>query len=370
MPRLLIFHRTIAPYRIDFFNDLSLAFETRVCLQYKNLLSQKFDYERIASRFMFTPVYLKEWGRIRGRVFNRGYWSQLDEFRPDIVMVSEFGLDCLLVLLHRFIKRRNYRVVSICDDSYNMVAEHNDFSQIHRFMRHLITPRLDELILVEPKVAEWYMQHYDKGVYFPIIKKEDTACRDYARLLSKAKETAISHQLLERNVVLFVGRLVALKNVSTLIKAFAHIHMEASLVIVGDGPERASLEALAKMESVPVLFTGRLEGDDLLQWYDIANVFCLPSYQESFGAVTNEALLAGCLGLISSKAGSQCLIHEEKNGYTFAPFDTEDLTQKLDLLLNKCVPPTFETLRPSQMYIRYEDKIKELANLLNALLSR
>ena len=146
--------------------------------------------------------------------------------------------------------------------------------------------------------------------------------------------------------------------------------MEASLVIVGDGPERASLEALAKMESVPVLFTGRLEGDDLLQWYDIANVFCLPSYQEPFGAVTNEALLAGCLGLISSKAGSQCLIHEEKNGYTFAPFDTEDLTQKLDLLLNKSVPPTFETLRPSQMYIRYEDKIKELVNLLNALLSR
>lgn len=367
MPRLLIFHRTIAPYRIDFFNDLSRVFETRVCLQYKNLLSQKFDYQKIANRFMFTPVYLKEWGRMRGRVFNRGYWSQLDEFRPDIVLVSEFGLDCLLVLLHRFVKKRSYRVVSICDDSYNMVAEHNDFSLIHRWMRQLITPQLDELILVEPKVAEWYEQHYGKGLFFPIIKKDEAARSDYARLLSKAYETAKSHQLLGRKIVLFVGRLVALKNVSTLIKAFSCCQEEASLVIIGDGAERASLEALAKKEGVPVLFTGRLEGDELLQWYNIGSVFCLPSYQESFGAVTNEALLAGCLGVISSKAGSQCLILEGKNGYTFAPFDTKDLARKLELSLTHCIPHTFEALPPSQMLIRYDDKMKELVQRLHTL---
>ena len=367
MPRLLIFHRTIAPYRIDFFNDLSRAFETRVCLQYKNLLSQKFDYQKIANRFLFTPVYLKELVRIHGRVFNWGYWSQLDKFRPDIVLVSEFGLDCLLVLLHRFVKKRNYRVVSICDDSYNMVAEHNDFSHMHRLMRRLITPLLNELILVEPKVTEWYQQHYGKGLFFPIIKKDDTARLDYARLLSKSYETAKSHKLLGRKIVLFVGRLVALKNVNTLIKAFAGYPRDASLVIIGDGPERASLETLAKKEGVPVLFTGRLEGDELLQWYNIGSILCLPSYQEAFGAVTNEALLAGCMGLVSSKAGSQCLILEGKNGYTFAPLDTEELAQKLKLSLTHCTPPTFEALRPSQMIIHYEDKIKELVQHLHTL---
>ena len=368
MSRLLIFHRTIAPYRIDFFNDLSCAFETRICLQYKNLLSQKFDYEKIASRFVFTPIYLKEWWRIRGRVFSRGYWSQLDEFRPDIVLVSEFGVDCLLVLLHRFVKKRRYHVVSICDDSYNMVAEHNDFSLIHRLMRRLIVPLLDELMLVEPKVTEWYQQHYGKGLFFPIIKKGDMARMDYARLLSKAHKTAMLHQLLGRRIVLFVGRLVALKNVNVLIKAFANLHnKDATLVIVGDGPERMPLEALAKKEGVPALFTGRLEGDELLQWYDIASVFCLPSYQESFGAVTNEALLAGCIGLISSRAGSQCLIHEGKNGYTFEPFDMDDLVRKLELTLACSVVPTFDALRPSQMHIRYEDKMKELVHHLYTL---
>ncbi len=110
---LLIFHRTIAPYRIDFFNDLSEAFDTRVCLQYKNLLNQKFDYDKISSQFKFAPVYLNELCKLKGRVINFGYWKHLDEFQPDIVIVGEFGLDCLLVLLYRFLKRKKYKVVSI-----------------------------------------------------------------------------------------------------------------------------------------------------------------------------------------------------------------------------------------------------------------
>lgn len=62
--RLLVFHRTIAPYRIDFFNDLSEAFDARVCLQYKNLLNQKFDYDKIIEQFRFNPIYLKELVRV------------------------------------------------------------------------------------------------------------------------------------------------------------------------------------------------------------------------------------------------------------------------------------------------------------------
>ena len=57
MKKLLIFHPTIAPYSIDFFNDLNKTFETRVCLRYYNLKSQKFDYDKIAAQFEFEPIY-------------------------------------------------------------------------------------------------------------------------------------------------------------------------------------------------------------------------------------------------------------------------------------------------------------------------
>ena len=359
--RLLIFHRTIAPYRIDFFNSLSKAFKTRVCLQYKNLLNQKFDYEKILEQLNFSPVYLKELARLRNTIISTGYWKNLNEFNPDIVFVSEFGLDCIATMLHKWLFKKKYKVVSVCDDSYNMVAENNDFSKTHSLLRKWIVPKLDELILVEPKVTAWYHEIYGKGLWFPIIKNEQTVREQYKNLLSSSSDTVKKYRLENKNVFLFVGRLVALKNVDTIINAFAQLNNDrTALVLVGDGPERNRLETLASSKGSCIIFTGRLEGEALYQWYNIASCFILASYQEAFGAVTNEALLAGCKCLISNKAGSQCLIDEGMNGYTIDPLDTDGLTSKMRQVIEECLPVDFEALRPSQMPFTYQQSINKL----------
>lgn len=366
--RLLVFHRTIAPYRIDFFNDLSEAFDARICLQYKNLLNQKFDYSKIAAQFKFVPIYLKELWRLKNIVVSQGYWKQLDKYQPDIVLVSEFGLDCISVLFYRWLKRKKYKVVSVCDDSYNMVAENNDFSRLHRRLRQCVVPKLDELILVEPKVTEWYRNNYGKGFCFPILKDDNQAREIYRHILSTSYVTSERHHLKGKHVVLFVGRLVALKNVETIIKAFANMNNSDNvLVIVGDGPERGRLEQIASERNVNVIFTGRLEGEELYQWYNIASAFVLASYQESFGSVTNEALLAGCKCLISCKAGSACLIEDGKNGYTFEPMNVNDLTEKMIKVLEESPSPTYEAIRPSQMLLHYNEQHLRLVEHLKNL---
>lgn len=367
--RLLIFHPTIAPYRIDFFNDLYGAFDTRVCLQYWNLRDQTFDYDKIYKQFAFRPQYLKEVCRIGARSIWGGYWKHLDEFAPDIVLVSEFNLITIVVLLHRWLKRKKYKVISICDDSYNMVAENNDFSKAHKFARKIVVPQLDGMILVEPKVTEWYKRHYGKGFCFPIIKPDDKARKEYECVLPLSNKVVEETGIKGKRVFLFVGRLVALKNVDTVIRAFSRLNQEENIfVVVGDGPERQKLETLAIERNVNVLFTGRLEGDALNSWYNIASVFVLASYQEAFGAVTNEALLAGCYALISNKAGSSSLVEEGVNGYTFSPMDVDELAQKMEqVLLLGNNPCAYKKVRENRMSMRYEEYmntlIKRLCNL-------
>lgn len=369
-PHLLIFHRTIAPYRIDFFNSLSKAFETRVCLQYKNLLSQQFDYEKILAQLEFSPIYLRRLFRLKSRIISMGYFSQLNDFKPDVVLVSEFGLDCIVTLIHKWIYRKNYKVVSVCDDSYNMVAENNDFSKIHRLLRQWIVPKLDELILVEPKVTAWYHEKYGKGVWFPIIKNEIIVREKYKNLLSISSDTVKKYRIENKIVFLFVGRLVALKNVDTIINAFSQLNNDrTALVVVGDGPERNHLEKLASSKESCIIFTGRLEGDVLYQWYNIANCFILASYQEPFGAVTNEALLAGCKCLISNKAGSQCLIEEGVNGYTIDSMNTDGLISKMRQIIEECLPVDFKALRPSQMPFTYHQSIRKFIDHLNDIIT-
>ena len=366
MTRLLIFHPTVAPYRIDFFNDLSEAFRTRICLRYWNLRDQTFDYQHIYARFRFKPHYLKEAFRLRGgRSFSIGYWKQLEDFRPDVVLTEEFGLGTWMVLLHRFLRRRKYKVVTLCDDSFNMVAEANDFSRIHRWSRRMVTPLIDNLIVVEPKVEDWYRTRYGKGFCFPIIQDEDMVRSQYAKVVERSRGLQTRYALKGKRVFLFVGRLVALKNVETIIRAFARMNpQENALVIVGDGPEKDNLMHLSDALNVQALFVGRQEGDALKAWYVLADVFILASVQEAFGAVTNEALLAGCMALVSRKAGSSSLIEEGMNGFTFEPTDVETLARLMQNVSAMIEKREDVCLKPNRMSVSYRECMDKLVHFL------
>lgn len=365
--KLLIFHPTIAPYRIDFFNDLYRIFDSRVCLQYWNLRDQTFDYEKIYAQFAFKPYYLKEVLRLGERSVWGEIWKHLDVFQPDVVLVSEYGIVALQVLLHRLLKRKNYKIISICDDSYDMLAEKNEFSMLHRIARRLVVPGLDDLVLVEPKAVEWYQQRYGKGFCFPIIKKEEKARVEYALALELSKQLRQEYALEGKKVFLFVGRLVELKNVNTAIGAFSRLDQDKNVfVIVGDGPERNKWEQLAHELNTNVIFTGRKEGHELNAWYNLADIFVLPSFQEAFGAVTNEALLAGCYALASNKAGSSCLIEEGVNGFTFSPMDVDGLATRMSEVAGYAVDYDIDGLKKNKMLVSYNTYMNMLISKLNA----
>jgi glycosyltransferase involved in cell wall biosynthesis len=65
------------------------------------------------------------------------------------------------------------------------------------------------------------------------------------------------------------------------------------LTVIGDGPERASLEALAAELKVRATFTGFLEEDTLIGRLKAAKVFVLPSTREGFSITTLEAMACG-----------------------------------------------------------------------------
>jgi len=85
---------------------------------------------------------------------------------------------------------------------------------------------------------------------------------------------------------------------------------------VGDGPERERLRARAAAGPAAgaVIFAGRAEGEALAAWYLLGGVFALASEHEPFGAVVNEALLAGLPVVCSDRAGARGLVREGLSG--------------------------------------------------------
>ena len=281
-----------------------------------------------------------------------------------MVIVPEFGVTTTSVIAFRLLFRKKFRIVSICDDCYDMLIHDNDFKRSHKIARKMISPLLDDLILPDNRAVSYYQQNYGKGIFFPIIYNDENLRKRYSQLLNR--ESASEPNSAEGpKTFLFIGRLVKIKNIETIIQAFSSLaQKENRLIIVGDGPERANLEKSS--QGLNISFTGRLEGDELYQWYLKSHVFILASYREAFGAVTNEALLAGCWCLVSENAGSSCLIQEGRNGETFQAFDIKGLSEAMER--SPRIEHIENRLRTNGMSYSYSALMQDLTTALNNLM--
>lgn len=349
MRNLYLSNRPVS-YRMDFYLSLSRELDCEICFQ-----------EGI-------PVKPGMTGRIGPEMTgNKGFtvrrWtlhslpSLLTAFRPSLVFVPEFSAAAVLCLLLR--KKYGYKVISTCDDSLDMIQGH-DFGWKHRLARRVVPCQLDEIILHSPFVRDWYREHFGKGLLMPIIADERRIRPDLGRVLP------LSEQLRPdpKPIVAFVGRLVGLKNVPVLLRAFKPLRDRAQLVIIGEGPERDVLEAQAPEDT---LFTGMLTGDELLAWYNLIDILVLPSTQEAYGAVTGEALMAGACVIVSRKAGSSDLVREGENGYVIVPSDEPGLTDRLRQLLDALPANRPLYLRKNLLPYRFKDSIQTLLKEINSL---
>jgi glycosyltransferase involved in cell wall biosynthesis len=111
----------------------------------------------------------------------------------------------------------------------------------------------------------------------------------------------------ERELVAFVGKLIAAKGVDLLLEAWPLILRErpqARLVIIGFGAERERFEAAAAQFGDRVIFTGRLDHEELADVLPLCEVLVVPStFPEAFGMVAIEAAACGVLPISAEHSG-------------------------------------------------------------------
>lgn len=127
--------------------------------------------------------------------------------------------------------------------------------------------------------------------------------------------------------VLSVGRLEGNKRVDLIIRALPHVDRRWRLVIVGDGPLRRDLEALAASTGVAgrVTFAGGVDEAALVALYAGAAAVVFPPFDEDYGYVTLEAFLARKPVVTTSDAGGPLeFVTDGVTGFVAAP-DPESL---------------------------------------------
>jgi glycosyltransferase involved in cell wall biosynthesis len=127
------------------------------------------------------------------------------------------------------------------------------------------------------------------------------------------------------------GRLVPWKGFDMLIRLLLKLP-EWHLVVIGDGPERKVLEALAQKEGVAgrVVFTGELARAQVLGWCKDGDAFVLNTSFESFSFQVVEAMMAGARIVTTSVGSLPELVEQGKEGVLLTPGDTEGFRAALE----------------------------------------
>lgn len=140
--------------------------------------------------------------------------------------------------------------------------------------------------------------------------------------------------------LLFVGRLTQRKGLEVLLRAIAGLTPAVHLVVIGDGPQRDVLLALASELRLAdhVHWLGRLSNNEARLWMVKAQALLVPSEFEQWGLVANEAWLATTLVLGSDTVGAIKATYKEEMHWMMVPAGDIASWQQVIARLLKMLP--------------------------------
>lgn len=170
---------------------------------------------------------------------------------------------------------------------------------------------------------------------------------------------------LKGSVVGFVGRLIQAKGVQHLIEACAGLGV--TVLVVGDGPYRGTLESVAKEYRVETVFSGMQEADRINLYYSAMDIFVNPSYSEGLPTSVLEAGILGIPTIATNVGGTEQIIEEGISGTLVPPKNTHAIKEALKKLLKDEIRQerySKESQRKIRKEFDWEKNIKKIEGLI------
>ena len=147
--------------------------------------------------------------------------------------------------------------------------------------------------------------------------------------------------------LLCVGRLTSAKGQAILLEAIAELNLQGisvSLTLVGMGPDQQSLTHYAETLGISdqVIFTGAVDQNHIMTYYQAADIFVLPSFAEGLPVVLMEAMAMEIPCITTAITGVPELIQHGQDGLLVAASDRDGLVEAIANLVN-------DSLRRKQM---------------------
>ena len=205
---------------------------------------------------------------------------------------------------------------------------------VHRWLREFMQ-KCQHIVIPSESMKEILIRNYGLEERYTVIPTgmdlEPYRCAEWESLRQEKGWQ-------DKTVLISVGRLAPEKNWDTLLHAFAKVcpqYPNLRLVLIGDGPAKETLEALAAELGIAehVTFTGPLPFAEVPCYLKAADAFTFASVTETQGLVTMEAMAAGLPVVAVDGSGTRDIVDHGKQGF-LVENDADALAEGIKKLLS------------------------------------
>lgn len=293
-------------------------------------LEGSFDLEQVGQRKI---IKLSEANTSYGNNFTYlplNIVNRLWRFKPDVIFSNAFGVWTILALLFQYLG--DWKVVIAYEGSSPGVDYRN--APLRLALRRLMV-RVAAACITNSQAGKHYLidclnANKERVFTQPYEVPGDASLSENIADQTMANLGLESDQV-QRPVFLFVGSTIPRKGIQLLLQACVHLQTQGqsnyTLLIVGDGEQKTELEQFSQDHQLTdsVKWVGRVDYQQVGAYFQQADVFVLPTLEDTWGMVVLEAMAVGTPVLCSQLAGACELVTDGQNGYSFDPHNTAQL---------------------------------------------
>lgn len=316
--------------------------------QSKMIIPQTYTDERVqVLRIPSHHLFFSEEDRLARISQWHTIKHEMDSFKPDIIHInSEFFVGYYGLTYGRF------RYIPIVYTFHTLWEDYvkgyihfmpvNASKKIAKDLIKLFLKRADEIITPTNRIAnvvKEYKINRPTDILPTGISNNISTISDSERdFLYKKLITEDFPLLKNKNILLYVGRVVKEKNLDFLFPVLKNVQKrvpDTALLIVGGGPELIPLKERAKQAGLEnhIFFTDYIPRGNLAFYYSVAKIFVFPSVTETQGLVTIEAMMNGLPVVAIGEMGTIDVMQGDNGGF-MVENDVNKFSDKVTELLS------------------------------------
>ncbi len=287
--RVLFVTNVPAPYRIDFFNALGRRVDLTVCFERRNASDRHRKWVKDGPK-EFKEIYAKAAAFGADRSIGTGIAAVIRQTPFDALILSGYSSPSVM---YAILCCRLHKIAYYIESDGGFYQKENPIKRwVKRLLlcgakAHFTTCDAHIQYLQSIGIAETQIYKYP----FSSVKQEELLPAIPSVQEKKALRASLG--MTEDKIVLSVGQFIHRKGYDVLLKAAAELPKEIGIYIIGGTPAEAYLALQKSSELHQVHFMDFMDREALMKWYRAADCFVLPTREDIWGLVVNEALANG-----------------------------------------------------------------------------